>query len=127
MPPMKKCLCNPDWVKAEISEYASWIRAGPNDATRAHCAACQKTFSLSNMGNTAVSSHAASKRHQAAVSSTQSASQTNIHAFFSTGSDLPCSATAARDCAAVVPRGGSPGPFLKGNMGIVVVESRGAG
>lgn len=79
MPPLKKCLFNPDWVNAEVSEYASWIRAVPNDA---HCAACQKTFSLSNVGTTAVASHAASKKHQAAVSSTESASQTNLRAFF---------------------------------------------
>lgn len=75
----------------------------PNDAGRAHCAACQKTFSLSNMGNTAVASHAASKKHQAAVSSTQSASQTNLRAFFTIGSNLPCSTTGDSDGAAVVP------------------------
>lgn len=105
MPLAKKCSFNPDWVNAEISEHASWIRAVPNDTSKAHCAACQKTFSLSNMGIAAVSSHAVSKKHLTAVSIVQSASQTNIRAFFGAGPNLPCSmtATTTSECVSTVP------------------------
>ncbi|XP_049267935.1 uncharacterized protein LOC125756916 [Rhipicephalus sanguineus] len=103
MPFAKKCSFNPDWVNAEISEHASWIRAVPNDTSKAQCAACQKTFTLSNMGIAAVSSHALSKKYLAAVSVVQSASQTNIRAFFGAGPNLPCSVTATSECVSAVP------------------------
>ncbi|KAH8027889.1 hypothetical protein HPB51_011119 [Rhipicephalus microplus] len=57
------------------------------------------------MGIAAVSSHAVSKKHLTAVSIVQSASQTNIRAFFGAGPNLPCSmtATTTSECVSTVP------------------------
>lgn len=78
----KKCSFNPDWTNPNISEYASWIKPVQNDPHSALCTLCCKTFSLSNMGNTAVCSHASSKKHLAAVKCRSGASQTGMLSFF---------------------------------------------
>lgn len=78
----KKCALNLDWTNLNISEVASWIKPAPHDAYSAQCTVCCKKFSLSNMGKTAVSSHAASKKYQTALKLLESASQTCLLPFF---------------------------------------------
>ena len=56
---------NKDWLLKE--QYKSWLTPVPQDNTKAKCKLCIKTFSLSNMGEVAVRSHASGKKHMAAV------------------------------------------------------------
>ena len=56
---------NKDWLLKE--QYKSWLTPVPQDNTKAKCKLCMKTFSLSNMGEVAVRSHASGKKHMAAV------------------------------------------------------------
>ncbi|XP_075556329.1 uncharacterized protein LOC142588454 [Dermacentor variabilis] len=77
-----KCSFNADWTNANVSDFASWIKPVPNDVYSAQCAVCCKTFRLSNMGKTAVSSHAASVKHKNAMKALESGSQTRVFSFF---------------------------------------------
>lgn len=47
----KKCSFNADWVNANVSDYASWVRRVENDLHQAICTVCCKTFLLSSMGH----------------------------------------------------------------------------
>ena len=47
---------NIDWLSGE--EYKDWLLPEELDNTKARCKICKKTFSLSNIGETAVKSHA---------------------------------------------------------------------
>src|SRR3989441_242053 len=51
-------------------EFTSWLKAVDNNIHQARCTTCMKTFELSNMGRTAVSSHKRSVQHQKRCSST---------------------------------------------------------
>ena len=66
-------------------EYQLWLMP-VGDVTKAKCKICVKTFSLSNMGEVAVRSHASGKKHQTAVTLSQSGSVSN---FF----DVKCETT----------------------------------
>ena len=52
---------NTDWLSRE--EYKDWLLPEESDNTKARYKICKKTFSLSNMGETAVKNHAAEKKH----------------------------------------------------------------
>ena len=62
---------NRDWLSK--ADYKPWL-ASVEDVTKAYCKMCMKTFSLSNMGEIAVKSHASGKKHQTAVTQSQKAS-----------------------------------------------------
>src|SRR6266516_5336149 len=50
-------------------ELTSWLKAVENNIHQARCTICMKTFELSNMGRTAVSSYNRSVQHQKRCSS----------------------------------------------------------
>ena len=68
---------NRDWLSK--ADYKPWL-ASVEDVTKAYCKMCMKTFSLSNMGEIAVKSHASGKKHQTAVTQSQKAS--SVSEFF---------------------------------------------
>ncbi|KAH6944218.1 hypothetical protein HPB50_002348 [Hyalomma asiaticum] len=96
----KKCSFNADWTNLSVSDYASWIRPVENDPHEAMCTVCRKTFSLSNMGHRAVSSHASSKKHIAALNFLKSASQPKLLSFFKSPTDASPSSSAGSAPAA---------------------------
>ena len=51
---------NIDWLSR--GEYKDWLLQEDSDPTTARCKICRKTFSLSNMGEKAVRSHAEGKK-----------------------------------------------------------------
>ena len=54
-----------DWMDPELHpQWSKWIRPVSGDSNQAHCAYCRKNFSLSNMGQTAIKSHAKHKKHK---------------------------------------------------------------
>ena len=63
---------NREWLSKK--EYQLWLTPVEGDVTKAKCKICVKTFSLSNMGEIAVRSHASGKKHQAAVTLSQTGS-----------------------------------------------------
>ena len=71
---------NRDWMNKE--EYKDWLEPDPMDNTNAWCRICVKTFTLSNMGEPAVKSHAQGKKHQSAIQGSQKSS--SIKEFFTT-------------------------------------------
>ena len=48
-------------------EYRDWLLPEDSDNTGARCKLCRKTFSLSNMGEPSLKSHAQGKKHQSIV------------------------------------------------------------
>ena len=52
------------WIKFE---YKDWLLPEPSNNTKAKCRLCMRSFSLSNMGEPALKSHAQGKKHQNAV------------------------------------------------------------
>ena len=69
---------NREWLSKE--EYKLWLTSVEGNSTKANCKLCVKTFSLSNMGEVAVKSHASGKKHQTAV--TQSQKAISVSDFF---------------------------------------------
>ena len=57
----RKCTFNDDWL--QIKEFESWLDKGPNCSV-AYCKLCQQSFDVSNMGRSALSSHAKGKKHK---------------------------------------------------------------
>ena len=53
---------NLDWMNKE--EYKDWLLPEHSDNTKGRCKFCRKTFSLSNMGEPSLKSHAQGKKHQ---------------------------------------------------------------
>ena len=52
-------------------QYKACLTSVPEDNTKAKCKLCSKTFSLSNMGNQALKSHGAGKKHITVMTQTQ--------------------------------------------------------
>ena len=48
-------------------EYKDWLLPEPSNNTKAKCRLCMRSFSLSNMGEPTLKSHAQGKKHQNAV------------------------------------------------------------
>ena len=44
-------------------EYKDWLLPEDSDNTKARCKLCRKTFSLFNMGEPSMKSHAQGKKH----------------------------------------------------------------
>lgn len=65
MPPTKKTSFQDDWLSNP--KYEMHIRRATDSNYKASCILCHSSFSLSNMGKTALDSHISSKKHQKAV------------------------------------------------------------
>ena len=74
---------NNDWLLKE--QYKSWLIPVSEDNTKAKCKLCSKVFSLSNMGEIAIKSHASGKKHIAAVKLTEKVE--SVSDFFGESSD----------------------------------------
>ena len=62
---------NTDWLSRK--ECKDWLLREESDNTKGRCKICKKTLSLSNMGETAVRSHAEGKKHASSVKVSQRA------------------------------------------------------
>ena len=49
------------WLR--IKEFESWLNKGPNHSV-AYCKLCQQSFDVSNMGRSALNSHAKGQKHK---------------------------------------------------------------
>ena len=56
---------NREWLSKR--EYKLWLTPVERNVTKANCKICVKPFSLSDMGEIAVKSHASGKKHQTVV------------------------------------------------------------
>ena len=56
---------NKEWM--DKVEYKDWLLPEPSNYTKAKCRLCMRSFSLSNIGEPALKSHAQGKKHQNAV------------------------------------------------------------
>ena len=76
--PKYSCVFNPAWL--ENSKYKMWLQKTyvPN---KAYCRICLKTFDISNMGESALTSHIKSNKHQ--QSSKSSSACMSISSFAS--------------------------------------------
>ena len=55
---MAKRTFDSDWASETLNpSFSQWVQEVKDDKTKATCAVCKKTFSLSNMGSTALKSH----------------------------------------------------------------------
>lgn len=68
-------LCN---YNHEYSKEFPWSEADPENKTNAKCKLCDKTFTLSNMGRTALVSHAAGKKHKKKIVKKQTTLTSNF-------------------------------------------------
>lgn len=66
---MKKTFFDPFWLSRD--DFKLWISQVDGDSSSASCKLCSKTFSLSNMGEQALLSHAKGKTHRKAEGSLQ--------------------------------------------------------
>ena len=54
-----------DWTNETLNpNFSLWVQEVKDDKTKATCTVCRKTFSLSNMGSTALKSHEKSEKHK---------------------------------------------------------------
>ena len=60
---------NIDWLSR--GEYKDWLLSEDSDPTKARCKMSRKTFSLSNMGEKAVRSHAEGEKHASSLKVSQ--------------------------------------------------------
>ena len=60
---------NSDWMSKD--QCIAWLTSVPEGNTKAKCKLCAKTFLLSYMGEQALRSHAAGKKHITVVNQTQ--------------------------------------------------------
>jgi len=69
---MKPTKFNQLWLKED--NFKKWLEFNEKDENSAKCKLCQSTFSLSNMGKQALSSHVRSKKHQQNTAAANSSS-----------------------------------------------------
>ena len=60
---------NKEWM--DKVKYKDWLLLEPSNNTKAKCRLCMRSFSLSNMGEPALKSHAQGKKHQKAVKTSE--------------------------------------------------------
>lgn len=70
--PNKKTVFSNAWLS--LPNYSTWLYAVQNDKFSAGCKFCNSTFSLSNMGKQALTSHLKSKKHLSIMKSMKSCS-----------------------------------------------------
>lgn len=106
----KKCSFNPDWTNPNVSGHISWIQPVKGDPYSAQCTVCRKSFSLSNMGKTAVSSHASSKKHLGAMKLLPNSTQACLPSFFTRPANVLAATTSGAACASVKQAATAPPP-----------------
>ena len=59
-----------DWTNKTLNpSFSQWVQKVKDNKTKTTCTFCKKTFSLSNMGSTALKSHIKSEKHKKNASS----------------------------------------------------------
>ncbi|XP_040359009.2 uncharacterized protein LOC120844468 [Ixodes scapularis] len=106
----KKCSYNPDWTNPNVSGHISWIQPVKGDPHSTQCTVCRKSFSLSNMGKTAVSSHASSKKHLGAMKLLPNSTQACLPSFFTRPANVSAATTSGAACASVKQAATAPPP-----------------
>ena len=71
---------NKEWMDKVV--YKDWLLPEPSNNTKAKCRLCMRSFSLSNMGEPALKSHAQGKKHQNAAKT--SGKNTSVWGFLKT-------------------------------------------
>ena len=79
------CLFNQNWLLDD--RFSHWLKSSISSRFRAYCSFCNKEFDISNMDISAVTSHAAGKKHSDIVASRNSNSPSSAKTV-STISDL---------------------------------------
>ena len=59
---MGKCVFNLAWTKHK--DYKMWISPVSGDRHKAFCKACKKSIDIAKMGESALKSHATSRKHR---------------------------------------------------------------
>ena len=59
--PGGKCVFSCQWL--ENRNYKEWIEADPKNRHKAYCKVCKKSIDVSAMGESALKSHEAGKKH----------------------------------------------------------------
>ena len=59
---VKKCHFQNEWLTNE--EYSNWVQVVPKNRSRVKCSLCKTEIDISNMGVSALDSHAAGKKHK---------------------------------------------------------------
>ena len=59
---VKKCHFQNEWLTNE--EYSNWVQVVPKSRSRVKCSLCKTEIDISNMGVSALDSHAAGKKHK---------------------------------------------------------------
>lgn len=86
----RKTYFNDNWlIDNNLSKNWSFIREVKGDRTSAYCKLCQKSFSLSNMGKAAITSHFSSKCHLNKMNN--AATSSSIQQFFERLKESNCS------------------------------------
>src|SRR5579872_6528327 len=61
---MKKTVLNSEWTSRHLHpEFSSWLNDVKDRPYYAYCSICKSTFSLSNMGKQAITSHMKGAKH----------------------------------------------------------------
>lgn len=66
-----------DWLKED--DFSLWLQPSKMNKNEARCSFCQKTFSLSNMGRRAVTSHMTGEKHKIAVKNSRTSVGLNAY------------------------------------------------
>lgn len=85
---------NREWITKE--DYKEWLLPEESDNTKARCKLCQKSFSLSNMGEPALKSHAQGSKHKSALLWKKSGT-VSVRDFFTKPEDTPAASTSQTD------------------------------
>ena len=79
----KKTIFNKLWLDEKHFPEYNWLDEVKGVPSQAFCKICKFTFSLSNMGKQALSSHTSSRKHQNATAVTNQQYKGTLKAFFS--------------------------------------------
>ena len=71
-PKVKKCHLQNEWLANK--DYSNWVQAVRNDRSGVKCSFCKTETDISNMGVSALDSHAAGKKHKQIASAANSSS-----------------------------------------------------
>ena len=88
------CKFSDRWLTVE--QYSTWLAAVASDRTKARCKVCLTNFDISNMGETALRSHAKGEKHQKRLSQlSDSKTNPSIAVFYSASQTTTSAAIAA--------------------------------
>ena len=98
----KKTVFNSLWTNpVHHPRWSTWIEAAPKDKNAARCKLCQKTFSLSNMGQQAIVSHEKGDVHKKIAN--PSDKQASVANFFAPKTSNISSVTTSPKTSATLP------------------------